>query len=128
MIPGFILGPRPGEFGVFIAPPGVDASTAPADALTLHVTSATAQIAMQGIAEGPFPRVIPHTLGYAPIIIPNLISTNLADGLFGYVRPFDNTYAPYTNSYVRSESNQFTFLQSGPLLSINYFVLNRRFP
>lgn len=123
--PRFVFGRRGDAFGVFVSPPGVDASTADVSNLSLHINSAMAQIAIQGVSAGPFPTVIPHSLGYAPIVIPNLISTDLVGGTFGYVRPFDNAYPPYTNSYAKSEAAQFTLFQTGPALSINYFVLNR---
>lgn len=127
LLPRAILGRRGSELGAFVSPPGVDASTALPSELLLHITSATAQIAMQGIIAGPFPRVVPHILGYAPIIFPNLISVKLVAG-FPYVRPFDNTYPPYTNTNVKSEASQFTFSQTGPVLDINYFVYNRPMP
>lgn len=112
---------------MFISPPGVNAETATADQLLLHITSATAQIIMQGVAASPFPRIIPHGFGYAPIIIPNLISTDIVGG-FGYVRPFDNSWGPYTNSNIKSETTQFTVNQTGTVLSVNYFVFDKMAP
>lgn len=131
----WILGNRPNpiipgtdEFGVFVSPPGVNALTATPEQLLLHVTSATAQIVMQGIASSPFPRVVPHSLGYEPIVFPNLVSTKLSGGTFSYVRPFDNTFPPYTNSYAQSNISDITFLQSGVVLDINFFVFNKERP
>lgn len=134
----FILGNRPGEFGVFASPPGVDAGAATADQLLLHITSAIPQIAMQGVVAAPFPvpRVVPHALGYAPIIFPNLISTKILNGGFSYQRPFDNVYGPWTRSKVKSEATQFTFEQElisfngnpGTALDINYFAITRPIP
>lgn len=126
-IPRFRLGYRGSESGVFVSPPGVNALTATPEQLLLHVTSATAQIAMQGVAAGPFPRIVPHVLGYAPVIFPNLVSSKLIPG-FSYVRPFDNSFPPWTNSKVKSEATQFTFTQSGPVLDIKYFVFNKAMP
>lgn len=128
-IPRFVFGKRPdNQFGVFISPPGVDASTALAAQLSLHITSATAQLAMQGVVAAPFPSVVPHALGYVPVIFPNLISTGLITG-FGYVRPFDNGWGPWLNSRVKSEATQFTFEQTkngaATDLPINYFAFAR---
>ena len=125
--PRFIHGKRGSEFGVFISPPGVDASVASADELTLHITTATAQIAMMGVVAAPFPRDVPHGLGYAPIVLPNLISTKIAGG-WTYNRPFDGGWAPYTNSMVQSSSDKLTFIQSGDTLDINFFAFNRALP
>jgi hypothetical protein len=124
----FLLGPRGAEDGVFIAPPGVDALTATPEQLLLHVTSAVPQIAIRGTATGPFPQVVPHLLGYVPIAIPNVISTNLVDGTFGYVRPFDNSWAPWTVSFIPSAVNSIIVNQSGPALAVGYFIYNRRAP
>lgn len=128
MTAAFLLGPRGSEDGVFIAPPGVDALTAPADQLLLHVTSAIPQIHLRGTATGPFPQVIPHTLGYSPFAIPNLVSTNLVDGTFGYVRPFDNSWGPWTQSLLQCNPANVVAYQSGPALAVSYFIYNRRAP
>ncbi|MGL5166626.1 MAG: hypothetical protein ACRC9K_12135 [Afipia sp.] len=136
--PSFIFGPRPGgENGVFIAPIGIDPRTAPASDLLLHITSATAQIAMQGVVAPPFPRIVPHTMGYAPIVFVNLISTKLVGGTFSYVRPYDNTFGPWVRSRVKPEATQFTIEQEslpapGPIyptpLDVNFTVFNRPKP
>ena len=83
---------------------------------------------MQGVVVGGFPKEVPHLLGYAPLVIPNLISTKATSGGFNYVRPYDNTFPPYTYSYVKSEIGKITFYQSGVLLDINYFMINKQRP
>lgn len=133
----FILGKRGSEWGVFISPPGIDAAIAPASSLLLHVTSATSQIAMQGVVAPSFPKVVPHILGYAPIVLPNLISDKITAG-FPYVRPYDNSYGDWIRSRIISEPTQFTVLQEyiaggGSIipaapLDVNYFVYNKQLP
>lgn len=137
-VPRVVLGRRPGpEFGVFVSPEGIDATTAPASALLLHITSAVPQIYMLGVAVSPFPRVVPHGLTYAPLVFPNLISTKLMSGTFSYVRPYDNTFGPWVRSRVKPDTTQFTIDEEllpdvGPVyptpLDVNYFVYNRRMP
>jgi len=124
----FLLGPRGTEDGVFIAPPGIDARTATPDQLLLHVTSAIPQIAIRGTAAPPFPQLIPHALGFAPFALPNLVSTNLVNGTFGYVRPFDNSWGPWTNTLLQSEITRVGIYQTGPALAVSYFIYNRRAP
>lgn len=123
--------------GIRISPPGVDAETATPDQLLLHITSATSQIAMQGTVAPPFPRIVPHVLGYTPIVFPNLISTKLVDGSFSYVRPYDNTFGPWVRTRVKSEAMQLIVEQEslpapGPVypvpLEVNYIVINRARP
>lgn len=137
MIPRYILGYRSsGEFGVFISPPGVNADTAPLSQLTLSLSTTAAQIYMQGVCAAPFPRSVIHGLPFAPVVLPNLISTKLVGGTFGYVRPFDNSYGPWTRSRVKSEINQFTVEQeyipwnnqNAPAFDVNYFVYNKPIP
>lgn len=131
-IPRFVLGN-----GIRISPPGVDATTATPDQLLLHITSATAQVAMQGVIAPPFPKIVPHVLGYSPIILPNLISTKLVGGTFSYVRPYDNTFGPWVRTRIKSEAAQFIIEQEslpapGPVypipLDVNYIVINRPKP
>lgn len=122
--------------GIAISPPDVDASTAAVDQLLLHITSAIPQLAMQGVATPAFPRVVPHLLGYAPIILPNVMSDKLVGGTFSYVRPYDNTSGPWVRSRVKSEATQFTIEQenivfnstSATPLNVNYFVYSRPVP
>lgn len=123
----FILGRREvdGQDGVFVAPPGIDARVAATDDLSLYVTTKIPQLAMTGVISPPFPVVVPHTIGFAPIILPNLISTNAFNAGAGYIRPFDTNYIPGCKSSVKSEATQFTFAQtdsSGRILPINYFA------
>lgn len=122
----FVLGFRGlDEFGAFVAPDDIDALVGTPEQLLLHITSATAQIAMRGIISSPF-GVVPHLLGYAPIVIPNLKSS-VTSGATGYVRPWPNG-PTVINSTVKSEPTQLTFAQTGSALDINYFVLNRPAP
>lgn len=131
-VAGGIIGRRgEGEHGIFIAPPGVDPLTATAEQLLLHISSATSQVAMLGVAAPAFPRYVPHALGYPPFVLPNLISTDMVGG-FGYVRPFDNSWGPWTFSAITVDAGALTVEQSyidGPVaLNVYYSVFNRRAP
>lgn len=130
-VAGGIIGLRGTEHGIFIAPPGIDAETAAAEQLMLHLTAATAQSAIIGVATPAFPRVVPHLLGYPPIVFPNLISTDIVAG-FGYVRPFDNSWGPWTHSNIEVGSSAITINQSyvdaAPALNVYYTVFNQRAP
>lgn len=120
----FILGHRAydDEDGVFVGLPGFDAATASQDEMSLYITTKIPQIAKNGVVGGPFPYIIPHAIGFAPIVLINLVSSDLVSNTTGYVRPFDmNTLNP-TLSQVKSEAVALTFLQSGPARSINYFA------
>ena len=132
----YILVRRGAERGFWVAPPNVDANTATAEQLLLHITSAIPQLAMQGVVAPAFPKIVPHLLGYAPLVLPNLISTKVAGG-FSYQRPFDNVYGPWIRSNVKCEATQLTIDQEnlpapGPVyatpLDVNYFVYNRPIP
>ncbi len=82
-----VLGPRAnGDVGLFVAPPGVDAMTAPDSSLALNVTSKVSQLILMGRASAStlvalglsrspfvfltsqwdFANVIGHTLGPGP--------------------------------------------------------------
>lgn len=52
-----VLGPRAnGDVGLFVAPPGVDAMTAPDSALVLNVTSKVSQLVLMGRAASSIAR------------------------------------------------------------------------
>ena len=130
----FILGKRGSEFGVFISSPGIDASVAPASQLLLHISNKSAQVIIRGVAIAPYPTpiVVPHGLEFAPIVLPNLISTDLVGG-FGYVRPFDNSWPPWTYSNIAVDVDNLTVNQtksdsSAPTLNVYYQILNQEAP
>ena len=121
----FILGHRDhdDEDGVFVCPPGVDARTATQDEMLLYITTKIPQLAMTGVVSAPFPQIVPHLIGYAPIILPNLVSADFITHTTGYMRPFDNYDYGVAKSQVKSETTQFTFTQTGGKnIAINYFA------
>lgn len=127
--PRFILGKRGSDFGVFISPPGVDAQTAALDELSLAISGKALQITMRGVSTPTFPKTVVHGLGYKPYIFPNLISTDLVGG-FGYVRPFDNSYPPFTLTNITVGTTDFTINQggTGSALNVYYSLLNKALP
>lgn len=132
-VAGGIIGKRGAENGIFIAPPGVDAETASPEQLLLHLTSSTSQIFMRGVVSAPFPAIVLHSLSYAPIIFPNILSTSLLDGTFGSVRPFDNSWPPWRNSQIDSSPGYFTVNQTelgdpSTPYDVHFFAFNRPAP
>lgn len=128
-VPGYVFGPRGPDHGVFVAPPGVNALTAPLDELILAITTKAVQVTMRGVVAPSFPKTISHGLSFRPFIFPNLVSTDLVGG-FGYVRPFDNSYPPYTLTSADITTTGFTVNQSGTgsALNVYYAVLNKELP
>ena len=124
------------EFGVFVAPPGLDAETAAVSQLTLHATSRTAQIVQRGVVSPPFPKIIPHGLSYTPIAIPNIITSTPLNSDVGYIRPMDNSNSPWTVSDIGVDGVNLTFnqayltgLNGGSIpRAVNFFVFNQRAP
>lgn len=125
------------ELGVFIAPDGVDAETASPDELLVHITSQTAQIWQRGIVAGPFPQDVMHTLGFAPLALPNLVGSDRWDrGQEGYLRPFASGASPWLLTNLISKADRLTFNQSqvngiyssGLPAYCNYFMFNRPLP
>lgn len=135
----FILGQRSGgERGVFIAPPGVDADTATADELLLHISNFVDQIVIRGSATGAFPVTVPLGLTYAPAAILFPVGTASftffnADGSFnsaagyGVSRPMPNYWNSATWSATMGSSSM-SVNASGVVTTVGYIVFNRAAP
>lgn len=117
--------------GIRVSYPGYDVDTADPAHLSLSPTSRIPQIVMQGVYGGPFPGDVFHNLGFAPIVLPNIVrpgNPNATPG-FGSITPFSGYQRPSTivapvyNSQIVSLTDRFTFLQS-PVgnLAVNYFA------
>lgn len=83
----FIIGPRGTEFGVFVAPPGIDARFATPAQLLLHISQFAAQIILRGFVVGG--GFVPFSLPYAPIALPTSLALDLNNN-FGAVTPWYN--------------------------------------
>ncbi len=122
-VPRLWMGRKGIDFVCNISPQGIDASTATADQLLLSLSSSIPQIAMSGVVSGS--ATVPHTLGFIPFVLPNLISTKLG---IGYVRPYDNGWSPWTNTLATPTASSVVFSQSGSALNVNYYSINRPMP
>lgn len=57
----YIFGKRGTEVGVFIAPPAIDAATASADQLLIHISNVSMQIVQRGLITAALPQTVYFT-------------------------------------------------------------------
>jgi hypothetical protein len=124
----FVFGTRSdGLRGVFIAPPGVDADTAPVDQMALYYGALKTQLISKAMLVSS-PTTIP--LGfttYTPIIFIHRFQEVDYGGftLPGFVRPDANFWSP-TNIMAHVTADSVTFSNANGRLF--YYVLGRRAP
>ena len=122
----FILGKRGSEYGVFVAPPGVDASTASADQLLLHITNNTGQIIQRGLITAALPQTVTFTAitGTAIVFLTGYISSMPGlTGSNGYTRPRGNYW---TRDQVDAQISSGSMTVEGTTTHyVGYAVLNK---
>ena len=135
----FIIGRRgsPSEWGVFIAPPGVDAETASASQLTLNISNKIDQIILRGTAFGSqsvplgltayAPAVLLFPAGTATFTFQNTDGSFFAAAGYGVSRPMPNV--ANSASYSASISaSAMSLSMSGVVTTLGYLLWNRPAP
>ena len=127
----FIFGHRDfdASYGVFIAPPGVDAANCATNQLLLSITNKSSQVIQRGQLT-TFPQTIALGLTtFVPVIlIQDYFTPSVSGPIAGYVRPGGNYWMKYLMSVtVAADYSTMNFISSGPIIpsKVGYLVFSK---